>query len=249
MKSTIKLAFTCTPAQAIELGKKFSNTFDLTHTEHYSFHKGENWVDINDDNKITHCSPFILIDLYERSEIDNIVNKRDYKYAELSVLSEVLDLNISIDKETCLGESKGIKFCLIQHEIAEDAVSECISHWGWQHTIKPWENESDLLKRIPSALQNEAFCNILTNMTYIDVEEVLVANENNSIEWFNLLATNAFIDEGYQEFMEYMVAKNTYSKAAVRSYLQSRYNIGVQLNSIFAHEEIEDYDQLYPKGV
>ncbi len=188
----------------------------------------------------------VTFNLLERSDIFKYLNVKD-DHVEFYGIDFVIGEVIKIDKETATGYSKNF-------DANFELKNKCIDHnsfpwlsysFGWQQTIKPWEDWNDLLFRIPRELQDDVFTSTICSLPYMDIEEIY--NSNFGSDEFKLCNTKEVIFYDHERFMKDMEKRDYVDMNHVREYMKNRLDAGINLNKIInkKYPKEFDFDSMY----
>lgn len=183
----------------------------------------------------------VTFNLLERSDIYKYLNVKD-DHIEFYGIDFVIGEVIKVDKETATGYSKNF-------DASFELKNKCIDHnsfpwlsysFGWQQTIKPWEDWNDLLFRIPRELQDDVFTSTICTLPYMDIEEIY--NSNFGSVDFKLCNTKEVIFYDHARFMQHMEERDYVDMNHVREYMKNRLDAGINLNKIIVKKYPKDFD-------
>lgn len=164
----------------------------------------------------------VVFDFYERTELSRFIEDYSDKYYVLTGFQGLLETDrILIDKETNSGVC-GDYLISIEEDDLEHRAFHDLSKKELVESVRIWETWDDVLMRLSPDWQHEVFTNSVANLTYFDIEEVIVHKRKEF--------TELFPETG--EFMKYMIDNKRVDYDNVINYMKARIDVGIYINRI-----------------
>lgn len=164
----------------------------------------------------------VVFDFYERTQLSNFIEDYSDKYYVLTGFQGVLENDrILIDKETNSGVC-GDYLISIEEDDLEHRAFHDLSKKELVESVRIWETWDDVLMRLSPDWQHDVFTNSVANLTYFDIEEVVVHKRKEF--------TDLFPETG--EFMKYMIDNKRVDYDNVINYMKARIDVGIYINRI-----------------
>lgn len=164
----------------------------------------------------------VVFDFYERTELSRFIEDYSDKYYVLTGFQGLLETDrILIDKETNSGVC-GDYLISIEEDDLEHRAFHDLSKKELVESVRIWETWDDVLMRLSPDWQHDVFTNSVANLTYFDIEEVVVHKRKEF--------TELFPETG--EFMKYMIDNKRVDYDNVINYMKARIDVGIYINRI-----------------
>lgn len=164
----------------------------------------------------------VVYDFYERTQLSNFIEDYSDKYYVLTGFQGLLETDrILIDKETNSGVC-GDYLISIEEDDLEHRAFHDLSKKELVESVRIWETWDDVLMRLSPDWQHDVFTNSVANLTYFDIEEVVVHKRKEF--------TDLFPETG--EFMKYMIDNKRVDYDNVINYMKARIDVGIYINRI-----------------
>lgn len=164
----------------------------------------------------------VVFDFYERTQLSRFIEDYSDKYYVLTGFQGLLETDrILIDKETNSGVC-GDYLISIEEDDLEHRAFHDLSKKELVESVRIWETWDDVLMRLSPDWQHDVFTNSVANLTYFDIEEVVVHKRKEF--------TELFPETG--EFMKYMIDNKRVDYDNVINYMKARIDVGIYINRI-----------------
>lgn len=164
----------------------------------------------------------VVFDFYERTQLSKFIEDYSNKYYILTGFQDILETDrILIDKETNSGVC-GDYLISIEEDDLEHRAFHDLSKKELVESVRIWETWDDVLMRLSPDWQHDVFTNSVANLTYFDIEEVVVHKRKEF--------TELFPETG--EFMKYMIDNKRVDYDNVINYMKARIDVGIYINRI-----------------